>query len=120
MSRGLLALPRAWASAGDPTAPAAVTVGGLPLQYNDLESAKQNVAYVHGRLQTLREHGLPLQTGQSLFRTMVCSQTQHILSAKFVPLAVTSSLDDARRGLWDSLIGAKHTEQAWQQGAFPQ
>ena len=45
---------------------------------------------------------------------------QHILSAKFVPLVVTSSLDDARRGLWDSLIGAKHTEQAWQQGAFPQ
>ena len=107
-------------SADDPTTPAAATIGDLPSQYKDLESAKQNVAHVHGRLQTLREHGLPLQTGQSLFRTMVCSQTQHIISAKFVPPAVTSLWDDALRDLWDSLIGVTHTEQAWRQGAFPQ
>ena len=107
-------------SVEDPTTPAAVTIGDLSSQHQGLKTAQQNVQYVHSRLQELREHGLPLQTGQSLFRTMVSSQTQHIISAKCVPPAVTRVWDDALRGLWDSMIGVAHSDQAWQQASLPQ
>ena len=85
-----------------------------------MDEALRKILTIRRNLAELQAHGLPLHAAQSIMRTQVHGQTQHIQAAKLIPTAKALWYDTQIRHMWDDLFGVAHTDLAWTRANLPQ